>query len=152
MRRRVARARVDSRVSYGRGGSPLRLRPFDDIVYDLLNCLPSALGLRTFVIIAFTAQTLSLKEHSSIGLLDDLDVDRELEPAPGSDCLRRIGADGNGNIGVVCANDAANDGIRSVFRCVAHAEPSLQLAPHGVEELTLNLGRGRLVVERQNGH
>src|SRR5436309_1927848 len=106
MRQRVARVRADSPVSCGRGDSPLRLRPFDDIVYDFLNCLAPALGLRPFVIIAFTAQTLALKEYPSIGLLDDLDIDRELEPAPCGHCLRRIGADGDGNIGVVRANDA----------------------------------------------
>jgi hypothetical protein len=50
------------------------LRSLNYVVDELLDCFSASRRFCPFVIIAFAAHTLSLKEHMAIGLLDNLDI------------------------------------------------------------------------------
>ena len=63
-----------------------------------------------------------------------------------------VRAVGDGNIGVVGPDHALHERVGPGLGRVPDAQPPLKLLVHDVQELVLDLGVGRLVVERLDGH
>src|SRR5439155_6026651 len=123
-----------------------------DVVGDLLAGFPSPLGLGALIVIALAAHPFALKEHATVGLLDDFDIDGYLESPSSRHRLRGIRAHCYGDVSVICADHTTNDGIGATFRGVANTKSPLQLTAHRVEKLALHFGRSGLIVEREDGH
>jgi len=127
----------------------LRLGSLDDVVHELLDRQATPLGVGPLGVLAGFAQALSREQHFPLADIEDLDVDGDLQLAPGG---RGLCAECHGNVGLILDDDAANDGVRLGFRSVAHAEPALQLGAHLRQQLLLHVGGRRMVLERHDGH
>src|SRR5450759_3111208 len=64
----------------GARSSPLGLRPFDDVVHELLDRQAAALGIGALGILAFGPQTLPRKEYFPLSDIENLDIDGDLQP------------------------------------------------------------------------
>src|SRR5205809_1081720 len=116
------------------GFSPLGLRSVYDIVHDFLDGEPSAFGVSTLAIFAFAAKALPAEQHLSLLHIQDLDIDRDLEPASRRG---RGGAESDRNVLLILENRAAHDGLGPILRRLAHPKPTAQLSAHLLEELLL---------------
>src|ERR1044071_4545604 len=132
--------------------SPIALYPLDDLLNEFTDRLLSPFELGALGVVGFFAQRLVGKQHMTVRLIDDLDLDRQLQPPPRRQRLVWIGAEADGYVGIVRLNDPVNERIGSVLRRVANAKPALQFLAHLVVELFRNIRRRRLIIEGRDRH
>jgi len=130
----------------------LRLCSFDNIVDDLIDRRPPTRRFGTLVVVPFPAHSLPLEEDPVVVLFDDLDIDGELQSTPRGDGLRWVRAHRDRDVDVVGDDRTADDRVGTTLRGIAHSQPALQLAMHGVQQLALNFRRRRLILERHHRH
>src|SRR5687767_10118013 len=95
---------------------PLRLRSLYYLVDDALDCLLAAGGLAALLVLPFHEKPLPLPERLAGGLVDHLDVERNLKLAPRAGLVLVRGTVPDWNISLVSLNRPPDDGIRPAFR------------------------------------